>query len=197
MIKKLALGTILGGVILFVWSFIAWTLIPWPGEPLRSFTNDDAVIAAIKTNAPRSGNYLLPNEVKRTPGMTDEQYKGAQRASMDNMLRGPVVFAAIRLEPFGSMTKALLIKFLTQLLAALLASFLLLQTNALSYSMRVLFVTILGLLIFVGANVDEWNWWGFSNAYTFMQLGVQVIGWLLAGFAIGAFVRGKAYVAAP
>ena len=99
MIKKLALGTILGGVILFVWSFIAWTLIPWPGEPLRSFTNDDAVIAAIKANAPRSGNYLLPNEVKRTPGMTDEQYKAAQRASMDNMLRGPVVFAAIRLEP--------------------------------------------------------------------------------------------------
>ena len=49
----------------------------------------------------------------------------------------------------------------------------------------------------LGANVDEWNWWGFSNAYTFMQLGVQVIGWLLAGFAIGAFVRGKSYVAAP
>src|SRR5437762_2784297 len=72
MVKQLALGAILGGIVLFFWSAIAWMLIPWPGEPLRSFTNDDAVIAAIKANAPKSGNYLLPNEVKRAPGMTDE-----------------------------------------------------------------------------------------------------------------------------
>ena len=197
MIKQLALGTILGGIILFVWSFIAWTFIPWPGEPLLSFTNDEAIAAAIKANAPRSGNYLLPNEVKRTAGMTDEQYKAAQQTAMDKMSRGPVVFTAIRLEPFGSMTKPLLIKFLTQLVAALLASFLLLQTNGLSYATRVVFVTTLGLIIFVGANIDEWNWWGFSNAYTVMQLGVTLIGWFLAAFAIAAFVRGKSYVAAP
>jgi hypothetical protein len=197
MVKQLVLGTILGGIVLFIWSFIAWTFIPWPGEPLLSFTNDEAVVAAIKANAARSGNYLLPNEVKRTAGMTDEQYKAAQQAAMDKMSRGPVIFAAIRLEPFGSMFKALMIKFITQLVAALLASFLLLQTNGLSYPARIVFVTILGLIIFAGANVDEWNWWGFSNAYTAMQLGVTVIGWFLAAFAIAAFVRGKSYVAAP
>ncbi len=36
--KQLALGSILGAIVLFVWSAIAWMLIPWPGEPLRSFT---------------------------------------------------------------------------------------------------------------------------------------------------------------
>ena len=197
MVKQLVLGTILGGIVLFVWSFIAWTFVPWPGEPLLSFTNDEAVVAAIKANAARSGNYLLPNEVKRTAGMTDEQYKAAQQAAMDKMSRGPIIFAAIRLEPFGSMVKPLVIKFITQLVAAFLASFLLLQTNGLSYAIRILFVTILGLIIFVGANVDEWNWWGFSNAYTAMQIGVTLIGWFLAAFAIAAFVRGKSYVAAP
>ncbi len=44
MTKQLALGSILGAIVLFVWSAIAWMLIPWPGEPLRSFTNEDAVI---------------------------------------------------------------------------------------------------------------------------------------------------------
>src|SRR5260370_3341487 len=148
MVKQLVLGTILGGIVLFVWSFIAWTFVPWPGEPLLSFTNDEAVVAAIKANAARSGNYLLPNEVKRTAGMTDEQYKAAQQTAMDKMSRGPVIFAAIRLGPFGSMPKAFAIKFVTQLVAALLASFLLLQTNGLSYAIRLLFVTILALIIF-------------------------------------------------
>lgn len=191
MTKQLALGTILGGIVLFVWSFIAWTLIPWPGEPLRGFTNDDAVIAAIKANAPRSGNYLLPNEVKREPGMTDEQFKAAQQATMDKMSRGPVVFAAIRLEPFGSLTKPLVIKFVNLLVMALLASVLLAQTSGLSYLTRVILLTTIGLIIFGGANVDEWNWWGFSNAYTAMQFGVQVIGWFLAGLVMSIFVRGK------
>ncbi len=191
MAKQLALGSFLGALVLFVWSFIAWTLIPWPGEPLRSFTNDDAVASAIKANVPRSGNYLLPNEVKRAPGMTDDQYKAAQQVAMEKMSRGPVVFAAVRLEPFGSMTKPLVIKFITLIVVALLASFLLLQTSGLSYARRVVFLTIIGLIVFVGANFDEWNWWGFSNAYTAMQLGVLVIGWLMAGLVMSIFVRGK------
>ena len=192
MAKQLALGSVLGAVVLFVWSFIAWTLIPWPGEPLRSFTNDDAVASAIKANAPRSGNYLLPNEVKRAPGMTDDQYKAAQQVAMEKMSRGPVVFAAVRLEPFGAMTRPLVIKFITLVVVALLASFLLLQTSGLSYARRVVFLTIIGLIVFMGANVDEWNWWGFSTAYTAMQLGVLVIGWFLASLVMSAVVRGRA-----
>jgi len=190
--KQLALGSILGAVVLFLWSAIAWMLIPWPGEPLQRFSNEDAVALAITANAPRSGNYLLPNIPKRTPGMPDQQYAAAQKAMEDRMTHGPVVFAAVRLEPFGSMGKPLVIKFLAQFVLALIATLLLLQTSGLSYLGRVGFVTALGIVIFVGVPVDEWNWWGFGNAYTFMQLGAIVIGWVLAALVIAKFVRGKA-----
>jgi hypothetical protein len=191
MAKRLALGSLLGGIVLFVWSAIAWIVIPWPGEPLRAFTSEDAIIQAVKANAPRSGNYLLPIEPKRTPGMTDEQYKAAGQAAMDRMTRGPMIFSVVRLEPMGSTTRPLVIQFLTQLVLALMASFLLLQTGRLSYKGRVVFLTVLGVIIFVGGHVDEWNWWSFSNAYMLMQFGAIVIGWLLASFVIAAFVRGK------
>src|SRR5207302_1821721 len=83
--KQLVLGSVLGAIVLFVWSAIAWMLIPWPGEPLRAFTNEDAVAQAIKANAPRSGNYLLPNEPKRTAGMTNEQYQKMEQEASDRM----------------------------------------------------------------------------------------------------------------
>ena len=195
MIKQLTLGTALGAIVLFLWSFIAWTFIPWPGDPIRSFTNDDAVITAMKANVPRSGVYILPNEVKRTPGMTDEQYKKADQDAMNRMAQGPMMFASVRLEPMGSISKYFVVGFLTDLFVALLATILLLQTNRLSYVGRVAFVLGVGAIIFAGGHLDEWNWWGFSNAYIAMQLGVLLIGWFLAGLVIAIFVRGKTFVA--
>jgi hypothetical protein len=184
MTKQLALGSILGAIILFFWSALAWTLIPWPGTPLRAFTNEDAVTQAIVANAPRSGNYLLPNAER---SMTTEQ----QQKEMDKMAKGPIVFAAVRLEPFNSMAMPLVTQFLTQFIVALLATLMLLQTSGLSYKCRVLFVTGIGVLIFVGGHVDEWTWWSFSNAYMLMQMGALVIGWFLASLVMSAVVRGK------
>lgn len=43
MARQILLGTILGGVILFLWSFVAWTFVPWPGEPVRGFTTEEAI----------------------------------------------------------------------------------------------------------------------------------------------------------
>jgi len=46
MSKQMILGTVLGGIVLFVWGAIAWMFIPWPGQPLRAFKNEDAVMRA-------------------------------------------------------------------------------------------------------------------------------------------------------
>ena len=193
MIKQIALGAVLDAIVLFIWSALAWMIIPWPGEPLRHFTSEDAIVAAIKANAPRSGNYLIPNEPQRLPGMTEEQYQKATKDAEDRMNNGPMVFAAVRLEPV-SMAKAMVVGFLTNIITVFFACVLLLQTDRLSYRGRVLFVAGLGLLIFLGGHVDEWNWWGFSNAYMMMQLGALVIGWILSGLVIAKFVRGKTAV---
>src|SRR3989449_9048832 len=123
--------------------------------------------------------------------MANDQYQKMEQEAADRMSRGPVIFAAVRLEPFGSMVKPLVIGFITQFIAALLATFLLLQTTALSYAGRVVFLTIIGVIIFVGGHLDEWNWWSFSNAYILMQLGAIVIGWLLASLMMSAVVHGK------
>jgi hypothetical protein len=189
MSKQLILGTILGGIILFVWGAIAWMFIPWPGQPLRAFTNEDALTQAIIAGAPKSGNYLLPNGEAK--GLTAEQ----QQKAMEKMAKGPIVFAAVRLEPFNSMAKPMISQFLTQLLVALLGTILLMQTSGLAYKSRVVFLTTVGIIIFVGGHFDEATWWGFSNAYLFMQFGALVIGWFLASLIMAKVVTGRATTA--
>ena len=185
MSKQNILATILGGIVLFVWSAIAWTAIPWPGEPLRSFANEAAVEAAITANATQPGNYILPNPHR--PGLTTEQ----TGALADKMMRGPMMFAAIRLGPMRPFPVLLGLAFVMYLVSALIATFLLSNTAGLSYGQRVLFVILCGVLIFVGGKLDEWIWWSFSTTYLLIEFVAIVVGWILAGLVIAKFARGR------
>ncbi len=169
MLKSLVLGAILGGLTAFLWSFISWDLLPWHEKQLRSFQNEDEVIAVIASHAPVSGNYLLPTGPSQE-GMNPDQKKAAEEIRMQKMQKGPLVFAAVRREGFGSFPRVLLTQLLYQILAALLLTWMLLQTSGLSYARRVAFLAIAGLAASVIADLPNWNWWGYSPAYTFVNL---------------------------
>jgi hypothetical protein len=185
MVKQVGLASVLGGIVLFVWSAIAWTAIPWPGEPLRSFANEAAVEAAITANATQPGMYILPNPHR--PGLTTEQTD----ALAEKMMRGPMMFASVRLGPMRPFPVLLGLALVMYLVSALIATFLLSNTAGLSYGQRVLFVVLCGVLIFVGGKLDEWIWWSFSTPYVLIELVAIVIGWVLAALVIAKFARGR------
>ena len=192
MLKSLVLGAILGGLSAFIWSFISWDVLPWHEKQLRSFQNEDEVSAIIASHAPNSGNYLLPTGPPQE-GMNSNQKKAAEEIRMQKMQKGPLVFAAIRKEGFGSFPRVLLTQFLCQMFAALLLTWMLLQTTGLSYARRVAFLAVAGLVASVIADLPNWNWWAFSGAYTAVNLVDYTLTWLLAGLVIAKV----AYVPKP
>jgi hypothetical protein len=183
MLKSLLLGAVLGGITAFLWSFISWSVLPWHEKQLHSFQNEDEVIAAISSHAPRSGNYLLPTGPPQE-GLTVDQKKAAEEIRMQKMQKGPLVFAAIRKEGFDSFPKVLITQLLCQMFAALLLTWMLLQTTGLGYARRVAFLAIAGLAASVIADLPNWNWWAFSGAYTAVNLIDYTLTWLLAGLVI-------------
>jgi hypothetical protein len=188
MLKPLLLGAVLGGITAFLWSFISWSVLPWHEKQLRSFQNEDEVIAVISSHATQSGNYLLPTGPSQE-GLTADQKKAAEEIRMQKMLKGPLVFAAVRKEGFGSFPKVLLTQLLYQIFAALLLTWMLLQTTGLSYARRVAFVAIAGLAASVIADLPNWNWWAFSGAYTAVNLIDYTLTWLLAGLVIARVTK--------
>jgi hypothetical protein len=188
MLKSLVLGAILGGLTAFIWSFISWDLLPWHEKQLRSFQNEDEVSAVIAAHAPESGNYLLPTGPSQE-GMSPDQKKAAQEIRMEKMQKGPLVFAAVRREGFGSFPKVLVTQLIYQILAALLLTSMLLQTSGLSYARRVAFLAIAGLAASVIADLPNWNWWGYSATYTVVNLIDYTLTWLLAGLVIAKVAK--------
>jgi hypothetical protein len=187
MLKSLILGTILGGLVAFVWSSISWEVLPWHEKPMLSFQNDEEVSAMIRTHTVKSGVYILPGSSME--GVASEQKKAAQAALMQKMQKGPVMFAAIRRDGFGSYTQGLVIQLLSLMAAAFLLTWLALQTGGLSYGKRVLFLAVVGLAAGVITELPYWNWWGFSGMYTAVMIADAALTWLFAGLVIAKVAK--------
>ena len=188
MIKSLLLGTIVGGIIAFLWSWVSWGVLPWHEKGLLKFQNEAEVSAMITSHTTDSGTYLLPGKTP-TAGMTPEQKKASEAADMEKMQHQPIMLAAIRRNGFGSMAQGLVIQLLCQMAAAFLLTWLLLQTSGLSYGRRVMFLAIAGLTASVIVDLPNWNWWGFSGAYTVVSLADFTLTWLLAGLGIAKVAK--------
>ncbi|MBL7993811.1 hypothetical protein JNM05_00425 [bacterium] len=181
MSKSLIKGSLLGGLVLFVWSSLSWTVIPWHEATLSKFTSDEAISKAILDAAPEKGIYYLPSQ-----GTEEELWK--------KMETGPVAFLAIRpgAQNLG-MGPLMGIQFLIQLMTSFLLTWLLLQTRAdLSYLKRVMFVAIAAFMAGVMVHLPNWNWWEFSNAYTAVNMIDLFVNGLFAGLVIAKVAPAQA-----
>lgn len=178
--KKLLKGTLVGGIIVYVWMMISWMLLPWHCATLHKFKNEEAVAQVITANATGSGIYTLPN-------MCDDK----SELAMEKMKQGPYIFASI--QPQGkdfASAKPYLVSFIILLAGAFLITYLLLQTRPdLEYWSKVWFVTGIGLIIGILGFLPSWNWWGFSAGYVVVEIADTVIAWFLAGLGISAVTR--------
>ena len=198
MLKSLLLGAILGGLTAFLWSFISYSVLPWHLSQYHPFQNEDDVSALLSSHAAESGIYVLPLGPSQQ-GLTAEQKKAAVEIRTQKIQKGPLMFAAVRLSGFGSFPRVLLIQLLCQMFAALLLTWMLLQTMGLSYGRRVAFLAIAGLAASVIADLPYWNWYGFPTTYTAINLIDYTLTWLLAGMVIAKVAnpqRGSGAIAA-
>ncbi len=186
--KSLLLGTLLGGLVAFAWSSLSWEVIGWHEKTMTSFQNEDEVSSVITSHTLKSGTYILPVGPPTT-GMTPQQKTAAQAALMEKMQKGPIMVAAVRRGGFGSFAQVMIVQLLSLLTAAFLLTWLLLQTTGLSYARRVAFLAIASMAASVITDLPNWNWWGFSGAYTAVNFADTTITWLLAGLVIAKVAR--------
>jgi hypothetical protein len=186
--KSLLLGTILGGLAAFLWSSISWELLGWHEKAILSFQNDESVAAVLLSHTAQSGTYLLPGASPQE-GMTAEQKRAAQSALIERMQKGPIMFAAVRRNGFGSYARGLVIQFLGLMAAAFLLTWLLLQTHGLTYWKRVAFLGVAGLAAGVISDLPNWNWWGFSGLYTAVNVADFALTWLISGLIIARVAK--------
>ena len=171
--KTNLLLSVVAGLVLFVWGFISWAVLPWHNMVANKFTDEAAVARVLKANSPQQGIYFLP--------YAEKDHGPDQLGAFVNVL------------PQGTdmnMGKQMATAVVTQILGAWLVLLLLSQTSGLTYWGKVGFVSLMGLTIGFVGHVPYWNWFGFSTPYTLVTILDTLFGWVMAGLAVAKFAKG-------
>jgi len=191
MTTRAFLAAILGGIAMFIWSFIAHDLLPLGEMGMREFNDEAAVLDALKTNlGDARGLYHFPGH-RAGPNATRQEKSDAMKRAMEKAASGPsglLIYHPSREFTFG---KLLGIEFATELLEAILVVFLLTQTRIESFAGRVGFVFLAGILAAITTNVPYWNWYGFPSRYTAAYMSIEIIGFLCVGLIAALVLRNR------
>ena len=191
MTTRAFLAAILGGIAMFIWSFIAHDLLPLGEMGMREFKNEAAMLDALKTNLGDAGGlYHFPGHTAG-PNATRQEKSEAMKRAMEKAASGPsglLIYHPSREFTFG---KLLGIEFATELLEAILVVFLLTQTKIESFAGRVGFVLLAGILAAITTNIPYWNWYGFPSRYTAAYMSIEIIGFLCVGLIAALVLRNR------
>jgi hypothetical protein len=181
MSTRILIAGVVGGLVLFIWNFVAHDLLPLGEMGVRVMTNEDAVTGALQTNlGDNSGFYIFPSG-GLTPGATREQKQAAMKKAEEQMASGAGGVLIYRPKRIFNFPKRLIEQFVTDVAEALLAVFLLAQTRINGFGGKVGFVLTAGILAAITTNVPYANWYGFPKDFTLGQMITQILGFLLVG----------------
>jgi len=186
---RILLAGILGGVVMFIWNFVAHDMLPLGETGVHLIPNEDAVTSVLQTNlGDTAGFYVFPSG-GLTPGATKEQKGAAMKKAEEQMAAGAGGVLVYRPKRIFNFPKRLGIEFTTELIESLLAVFLLAQTRITSFGGKVGFVLTVGILAAIVTNVPYANWYGFPKNFTLAQMTMTVVGYLLIGIVAGLMIK--------
>ncbi|MHC4989395.1 MAG: hypothetical protein ACYTGC_00300, partial [Planctomycetota bacterium] len=148
---RIVIAGVLGAVILLVWGFVSWTVLPWQHKRGGALPNEAAVVSALRSGVSERGVYFVPGMPRKR--LTETQHEQAEESWEERHREGPLAMVVYNpkgrnpMDPRIFMSGALI-----NFLAVVIACLLLMNTSLHGYLGRVMFVT--GLGIFAGTVSD-------------------------------------------
>ncbi len=184
MTNRILVGGVVGGVVLFIWSFVSHVLLPLGEVGIQPIPNEEPVLEAMRAAIHEPGLYFFPG---LAPGR--ERDEAAMKQWEEKAKRGPTGILVYHVHGEGMLPpKALGTELGSNIALALLAAFLLSHIGG-SLLLRAGKVGLMGLIAGLDVYISFWNWYGFPANWTIAIMSDQLIGILLMGVALAAIVK--------
>ncbi len=172
------------GLAMFIWGAISHMATPLGTMGFSELPEaaEPAFLTALETAVPKDGLYMVPG---MHGNWQDEKVMAAHN---EQLAKGPSGLFIVTKGGEEAMTpKQLGIEFAADVLACLVAGFLLARSRLTSFVPRLAFVALLGVAAWSSIELSYWNWYHFPLEYTLAQLVDQVMGFVAAGIVLAKF----------
>ena len=178
---RMLMAGLVGGIILFLWGFLAWVILPIHKASLHDIPRQDSVITALKSSLSEKGVYPFPSMLPGEQQQWEERYR-----------KGPV--GMIVYDPAGSsptMPSQMAVGFLINIVSAFFVAWFLARSTAFnaSYIKRVAYCGMYGIFLVAASTLVMWNWFNEPGDWVTGLIIDYVAGWPLAGIGIAAIMK--------
>ncbi len=190
---RVFIAGLLGGIAMFAWTHLAYTVLPLGEAGVLEIPNETAVLGTLQKNiGEKSGFYVFPGPrlgANRSDARTDNTIDHLAE-SVARYPSGILMYNAAGTRPIERF-RWLAVEFVTELVEAILAVFLLSRTQLATFAKRAAFVLATGILVTIGTNIPNWNWYGFSRSYILANMFMQTVGFLFVGLVAALVLKNQ------
>jgi hypothetical protein len=189
MAMRVAIATLIGGLVMFLWGAFAHMVLPLGEMSMRAPLNEDTVLSALKEGLPAErGIYVLPHF-----DMNAADDAKARASFSAKAVASPFAFIVYAPQGKDSMQMGgnLFHQWLSNTLAAWILVLVILRAGV-GVTRGLVLGLAMGVFTWLSISVPYWNWYRFPDAFTVGSLIEMAFGWLLSGAAIGWWLsRGR------
>ncbi|MFZ0391426.1 MAG: hypothetical protein WAN36_13285 [Calditrichia bacterium] len=187
--KQVVIAGILGGIVVFVWGFISWVVLPWHNYSMQTLPQEERLVGEMRGLQLETGVYFFPGMAESSD---EENARKNEEVWAENHRQGPIGMIFYHREGTEPMSPGVFILgILIAIIAAGVAAALLkISVNQISsYGKRVAFVAMIGLFSVIAVPIYNWNWLYIPATYTIIAVLDLFITWVLAGLVIAWRVK--------
>lgn len=176
--KNLLIGGLVGGLVLFFWQFLSWSLINLHAAEMQYTPNQDEVLECLKGKLEAGSTYMMPNVPPGTPQAEHE-------ASMSKYLGKPWAKVSYRNDLNMDMGSNLIRGFVVNFLAALFLTWLLMQFKDVTMLKAIMASLAVGAIGWLTVNYIDSIWFETKTIAALIDVAVcytiigAFLGWLL------------------
>ncbi|HEV2306628.1 MAG TPA: hypothetical protein VGR93_14000 [Candidatus Acidoferrales bacterium] len=191
MAKKVLLGALVGGVVVFIVGSLLHTALGLGEVGVKAIPHEEVMLFAMRAAVREPGFYIFPAP-NMTPGRSKQQMQSDNAAYAAKYQQGPT--GILVYNPGGmalNYGKLLGGEFAIDVISAFFLACILAMGagGKSSYWKRVFAVTLAGLFAGLFLGLEYWNWYNFPTNYTTAYIANAVLDWFSAGLAMAAIVK--------
>lgn len=173
--KKMLIGALVGGILLFVWQFLSWSMLNVHLSQMSYSPNQTAILDCLSANLTEEGAYFMPTVA---PGTSAEQTQIAMTDAIGKPWAQVSYHKAMSMSMGMNMTRGLII----DIMAVGLLCWLLLQFAELNFKKSLMASLAVGLISFLSISYLSSIWFETNSIPDLID---AVVSWGLVGSWLG------------
>ncbi|HSC39881.1 MAG TPA: hypothetical protein VLD19_18490 [Chitinophagaceae bacterium] len=180
--KKLLIGAIVGGILIFLWQFLSWTILNLHGSMATYTPKQDSVMNYLNTQFSEDGFYMLPGY---KPGTTHEEMEKQMKECEGKPWVQLYYHKSMNMNMVTNMVRGLF----TNIVMVALLCWLLMKINAPGFGTILIGSLLVGFIGYLNIAYTYHIWYQTADITAYLT--DTLVSWGLAGVWLGWWLRRK------